>query len=231
MTAEILPSEVLKLRNIPFNESFICMFSGGKDCGFALSMALQKSKAVALIHCLDKDNHTSLFHEQTEDIVQAQANAFNIPIVYKNYKWWVRWDKIVKMYKEYKENGVKYVVFGDLRAEGNVDTQIKLCKSAGLIPCIPLYFLPYDYLINEMEKRNIQSIITTITHPSIGSEWLGRFFDRQAYEHFKQIGVDPFGENGEFHTTLINADFFNKPFQYDILDNNGKKITIRPKSE
>lgn len=230
MNKNIQINEILELRNIPVEESFLCMFSGGKDCGLALSMALQNNRAVALIHCVNKDS-TSLFHEQFEDVVQTQAAALNIPIIYKNFKWWVRWDKIVKMYKEYKEMGVKYVVFGDLRAEGNVDTQIKLCRSAGLIPCFPLYLLPYDYLINEMEKRNIQSVITTITHPAIGSEWLGRLFDRNAYEHFKEIGIDPFGENGEFHTTLINADFFDEPLKYEIIGNDGQKITIRFKEE
>ena len=219
--------EILQLRKIPENESFICMFSGGKDCGLALSMALQKGNAVELIHCLNKDNNTSLFHEQKADVVEAQAKALNIPIIYKNYKWWVRWDKIVQMYSKYKEQGIKYVVFGDLRAEGNVNTQIILCKSAGLVPCIPLYFLPYDFLISELEKRNIKSVITTITHPLINSDWLGKIFNRQAYEHFKNLGIDPFGENGEFHTTLINADCFNQPLQYQIIANDGKKIVIK----
>nr|WP_296461185.1 hypothetical protein [uncultured Acetatifactor sp.] len=215
------------LRYIPKNAPFVFMYSGGKDSGLALSIALEYGKPVSLLHCLENDE--SLFHEQKRDVMNAQASQLNIPIRYLEYKWWVRWDKIVKTYIEYKEKGVKYVVFGDLNSEGNMDVQIKLCRSAGVVPCFPLAFLPYDCLLDEIEKRNIESIITTINHSSIESKWLGKTFNREMYHCFEILGIDSFGEGGEFHTTLVNANCFKGPLKYEFTVVDDRKICINTK--
>mgnify|MGYP001064823587 CR=1 FL=1 len=223
-------SEIEFLHHLQKDESFIFMFSGGKDSGLALSMALEYGKPAVLLNCLDKESKESLFHEQKRDVMDAQAKQLNIPIRYLEYKWWIRWDKVVKTYIEYKEKGVKSVVFGDLNSEGNIDVQIKLCRSVGLSPCFPLAFVPYERLINEIEKRRIKSIITTINHPAIGSNWLGKVFDRSAYQCFQKYNIDSFGEGGEFHTTLIDADCFKEPLNYEVKIVDDRKIcmSIKP---
>ena len=207
------------------------MYSGGKDSGLALSKALEVGKAVSLIHCLDSDKNESLFHEQKQSLIDIQAQKLRIPIIYVNYKWWVRWDKITKLYRDFCRQGVKYVVFGDLNSLDNIIIQVKLCKSAGMIPCFPLYLVPYDDLITELENRKIKSIITTINHPSIDTKWLGEKYDRLAYQHFKSIGIDPFGENGEFHTTLVDADCFDSPIQYNLTITNERRACINSFTE
>jgi len=224
------PIEKEKLRKMPIGEPFICMFSGGKDSGLALSMTINKGKPIALVHYIDENSKESIFHKQKCEIIEAQATALNLPVVYQYNKWWVKWNKIVKMYMEYKKQGVKYVVFGDLVSEDNAKTQVTLCQSAGLIPCMPLWLLPYEILLDEIKERNIKSIITIINDPLIESKWLGKVFDRQAYECFKELGIDPFGENGEFHTTLVDADCFKSPLNYKIIANDSKKIVITVKA-
>lgn len=214
------------IRCIASGEPFICMFSGGKDCGLALSMALQNGTPAALLHFMNDQNEESMFHKQKTNIIEAQSMALNIPVIFQKYKWWVRWDKISKLYMDFRKQGVKYVVFGDLHIGKASRFQIQLCKSAGLIPCFPLYFLSYDILITEIEKRKIESIITIIDHPSIESKWLGKYFDRKAYDYFSKIDIDPFGEHGEYHTTLINADCFNRLIKYEIMSTDKRKIDV-----
>lgn len=204
------------LRDIPEGESFVCLFSGGKDSGLALSMALETGRCDGLIHYLDHVNQESIFHKQKKDIIQAQARALGMTITYHQQQWWADWKELSKTYLRFRNRGVKYVVFGDLNGEENAKTQIILCQGAGLIPCFPLWKISYEVLISEIEKRNIKSIITTVNHHLIESKWLGKVFDRRAYEHFISLGVDPFGEGGEFHTTLVDADCFAEPLEYMI---------------
>lgn len=214
------------LRELPKGSPFVFMYSGGKDTGLALSIAIEQGIPFELIHCIDKENEESLFHEQKKEVMNAQALQLGIPIKYVSYKWWVRWDKMVKLFMDYKKLGVKYVVYGDLNSEGNVDVQIKLCKSAGLLPCFPLLFIPYEKLIDEIEKRKIKSIITTINHGSIKSKWLGKAFDKSVYETFCNFDIDPFGEGGEYHTTLVDADCFKESLQYTFVKADKRKIII-----
>lgn len=53
-----------QLRNLPKGSPFVFMYSGGKDTGLALSIALEYGAPIELIHCVDKENEESLFHEQ-----------------------------------------------------------------------------------------------------------------------------------------------------------------------
>ena len=225
------PIEIKKLRNLPLaGEPFICLFSGGKDCGMALSMAMQSGNAVALIHYIDEDNVSS-FHLQKREVIEAQSASLNIPVVYLYDNWWNKWNKLVKIFMEYEKQGVKYVVFGDLTENSNVKHQVTLCQSANIRPCLPLLSLPYEFLIDEIGKRNIKSVISTISHSLIENKWLGKVFDREVYGYFLKLGLDPFGESGEFHTTLVDADCFKYPLNYKITESNGEKIIIKIKKK
>lgn len=75
--------DILKL--IPKDKPFICLFSGGKDCALALSMACQKATPVALITCIDQEE--SLFHAHDKKLVELQSKAMNIPVMYYNNHW------------------------------------------------------------------------------------------------------------------------------------------------
>lgn len=211
---------------IPTNESFVSLFSGGKDSALALSIALETGNAIALIHYLDEDTDESIFHKQKRAIIEAQAKALGIPVIYQYRNWWARWNKLVKLYMDFKKRGVKYVVFGDLDANDNVKNQITLCRSAGLIPCLPLLKSPYDVLLNEIHERGIKCVISAIDSRLVDGSWLGKVFDRKAYEYFTEIGIDPFGENGEYHTTLVDADCFKHPLKYTISTKKEDSIII-----
>ena len=218
-----------KFDNIPKGEKFICLFSSGKDCNLALSIALQTAEAVALLHCVfDNDSHepaTYLNSEKKDKNIEKQAEVLEIPVDYC-IGHWTKWNKLIKIYKKYIEQGVKYIVLGDLKSEISVDYQNKLCKSVGLIPFFPLYQKPYDIIMSEFENRNIEAIISVIRSDKIPNNWLGKIFNRETYDNFKLLNIDPMGENGEFHTTVLNSDCFKRRLNYKILGKDSRQIFI-----
>lgn len=118
------------------------------------------------------------------------------------------------------------MVYGDLFREDNAQLKITLCQSAGLIPCMPLWHTPYEILGEQMEERSLTSIITVIKSPYIDLHWLGKAFYRYAYKEFSDLEIDTFGEYGEFHTTLINADIFKYPLNYQTTEENNGIINL-----
>jgi len=217
-----------QLTNIPIGEKFICMYSGGKDSALAYAMARDYSTPYALIHCLSRDNQESLNHMQSKDVIEAQAKSMNISLTY-HYNHWTKWPQLIRLYNQYVQEGVKFVVFGDTYHTENVKLQVTLCESVGLIPCLPLWKMSNDVIVSEIEKRKIKSVITTINTRRISREWLGKVFNRSAYQHFCTVGIDPLGENSEYHTTLVDADFFSYPLLYNCIkiDEDHIKLVIR----
>ena len=104
--------------------------------------------------------------------------------------------------------------------ESSARLEAALSIGAGLNIKLPLWKRNYDKVICEYEERKIQSIITYIAKSSNIdiSEWLGKEYNREAYNYFKKLGIDPFGEYGEFHTTVVNADFFVHGLEYSLGD-------------
>jgi diphthamide synthase (EF-2-diphthine--ammonia ligase) len=47
----------------------------------------------------------------------------------------------------------------------------------------------------------------------IDAEWLGRQVDKDFVEYLKSKDLCPCGENGEYHTLVINGPIFNKGIQ------------------
>ena len=45
---------------------------------------------------------------------------------------------------------------------------------------------------------------------------LGKVFDEEMYEKFNHLKIDPLGEKGEFHSTLIDLDLFEFSIKYNI---------------
>ncbi|WP_024832481.1 hypothetical protein [Ruminiclostridium josui] len=223
-----VPAE--ELRNIPEGEPFICMFSGGKDCGLALSVALDKGKLFEIVHCLHKETEKSIWHSQSRQIVEKQAVEIKKNVNFSYSSVWYHRTKYIHMLMDYAKKGVKSVVFGDLFEEKQAKLEVALCKCAGLIPRMPLWQIPEETLIQEVQKRKIKSIITLIRSPKIPLEWLGKQFDEEAYKYFIKLGIDPFGENGEFHTSLVGADYFEKDLSYSlgevVRDPEGMKIEL-----
>ena len=167
-----------------------------------------------LLHCTDDSNNYSRNSFQELQVIKHIAKAIDIPIVL--YK--PNWQNLIELLKNYKSQGVNYVVFGDVRCESIAKTHIDICKCAGMIPCMPLWMRPYDEVFNEIENEGIKSVITEIRNPLKCKQYLGRIFDRDLYDHFKQVDIDCFGENGEFQSTTIYAKCFKNPFnvKYEI---------------
>lgn len=213
------------------NESFICLFSGGKDSAIALSMANQCGQPIAIIHSMEKDQ-TSYNHKQTKEIIELQAEAMGIPLELcieepKSTKFAY---SLIKILKKYGLLHAKYLVTGTINDTRANEFNQKIAKIAGLSLKCPLWGMTNEMVVEQLEKRKIQSIISSINPNVLSKQWLGKQFDRNVYNEFIKLGIHPLGENGEFHTTLIGADFFKKEleYSYSFLDesNINMKLSI-----
>ena len=212
---EPLPEDINK---IPKGEPFVCMFSGGKDCMLALSVACETGIPSALIHSMytEEEEAVSVLHMQKQSLIERQAELMNISLEVTQGSIVERWPNLVRVLKKYARKGIKYVVIGDLVYTKSSVHYINLCTAAGLIPKMPLVNMPYEMLWKEMEQRKIHCLITSIKTPILSDDWLGRTYNRDTVNELETIGVDPFGEYTEFHTTVVNAALFKEPLAYNL---------------
>lgn len=201
--------EMLKI--VPKNKKGVCLYSGGKDSGLALSIAYENSEIVALINCCEKKH--PMFHQHNTDLMELQSESLGIPLIYSEGHW-KESTEIENILNELKNKGVEFVVFGDICSIKNANRKIKLCEKVGLIPCMPLWNKTYEWLYLEMKKRKLKCLLSSV-RPRI-KDCIGKILDDEVYEKFKNTEMNPFGEMGEFHSTLLDLDIFKFPIQYEI---------------
>ena len=50
----------------------------------------------------------------------------------------------------------------------------------------------------------------------MNGDFLGKVLDRELIKEIKKTGSDACGENGEYHTFVIDGPLFNSPIELDI---------------
>lgn len=152
-----------------------------------------------------------MFHQHDKILMKLQSEALNIPIVHVNGHW-KNSIELRSVLSQYKKEGAKFILFGDIRNKKNASRIIELCHSMTMNPCMPLWNATDEELMLEYQKRKVKCVLTSV-RPII-KDSLGKVFDIELYKSFKDTGIDALGEKGEFHSTLIGLDIFKFPIRY-----------------
>lgn len=218
-----------EINQIPLGEPFICLFSGGKDSGLALSIAAERGKALAVILSADLNSHTSFYHRQPINVIekQAQAMGLQLELIDSTPRSSLFAYKLVRIMKKYAAMGVKTLIAGTTHDKEAVELCQNICNVVGYTFRCPLWQMPYEKVICKIEEKNIQTIITLVNVEKLSTDWLGKYYDRFAYESFAKLGIHPLGEWDEFHTTLVNMDIFNQPLRYKYINRENNALEIK----
>ncbi|RPE08293.1 diphthine--ammonia ligase [Chitinophaga lutea] len=192
----------------------IASWSGGKDSCFALMQAVQQGHSpVALLNVLNENGRISRSHGLPTSILQQQADALDLPL-HTVASSWQDYEKnfIATLKTTADEHAAQAVVFGDIDLQPHRDWEEKVCAAAGLKALLPLWQQERKMLVYRMLQEGIRCMIVSCnTH--LGEDFLGRVMDDVLIAELEEKGVDVCGENGEFHTVVLDCPLFATPVQ------------------
>lgn len=200
-------------------KSFVTSWSGGKDSCFAYMAAIKAGmKPKVLMNMMNENGLVSRSHAIPESVLLQQAKELGLPIVTVPSTW-----------KTYEENFIENLtsltnqyslevgVFGDIDIESNRKWEEKVCAASGLYPFLPLWKQDRKGLVLKMINSGIECIIISC-NPLLGEGFLGRTLNYQMITELEDIGIDVCGENGEFHTLVLNCPVFQNPINVGLLE-------------
>ncbi len=203
----------------------VAAWSGGKDSCFACYKAIQEGHDVSHFLIMMSDQSTSNFHLIRSDMLDAQSQAMEIPIV----KWASTPDTYEQDFKsallQMKAKGVEGIVTGDvydvaLHEAGWLE---RICREVGLQPVKPLWHRDTQQILNEFINDGFKATLVRVKLDLLGLDWLGREINRNFFDDVLKLGtVDPCGENGEFHTFVTDGPLFKK--RIEILESEKVKL-------
>jgi diphthamide synthase (EF-2-diphthine--ammonia ligase) len=106
--------------------------------------------------------------------------------------------------------GITAVAFGDLFLQDIRDYRERQLQGTGLEPLFPLWQIPTADLASGMIAAGVKAKITCVDPSKLAKSFAGRDFDPSFLESLPP-GIDPCGENGEFHTFVHDSPVFSRP--------------------
>lgn len=209
-------TELKAWKNGAHGRKFISSFSGGKDSVLALYKASKVGEAIGLIVMMEEEGKRSRSHGMPPELIRAQAEAIGLPLYSAAASWEDYENVFIKLLEIAKNEGAEVLVTGDLDMPEHGCWHEKVTNHVGLKLGMPLWKMDHRKTVEEFIDLGFETMIVTV-NLSLGmvKEDLGRTLTHEYIKELEARGIDPCGEGGEFHTTVVDGPIFKYriPFQ------------------
>lgn len=193
---------------------FVVSWSGGKDCCLALErLRAAGGRCVGLINMLDTAGERSRSHGLRPEVIAAQAGALGLPL----FTGRAGWDSYEAVFTEQlraaREAGARAVVFGDIDLQDHRDWEERVCAAAGLRALLPLWQEGREALVREGLRRGLRARLVAVREDRLDAALLGRELNEEILAEIGRQGADPCGEEGEYHTVVVDGPGFAHPLK------------------
>jgi diphthine-ammonia ligase len=196
-----------------------CSWSGGKDSCLALHRALAEGNELAcFVTMFTEDHERSRSHGLTRGVLEAQAAAIGAPFLSASATWDDYERAFVELLKQAQAHGAMAAVFGDIDIPRHRAWEENVCRQAGLTALLPIWQADRWQLLDEWWAAGFEARLVVAREGVVDRAYLGRVLDRQVAEELAATGVDPCGENGEFHTVVTAGPLFRQPLKLELRD-------------
>jgi uncharacterized protein (TIGR00290 family) len=191
--------------NKPMRPKALIAWSSGKDSAWALHLSrLAKDYEIvgALTTVTDTFGRVSI-HGVREELLKAQLAAAELPATLVRIPYpctnEIYEARMAAAMAGAIASGVSHVIFGDLFLRDIRAYREEKLKLVGVTPVFPVWDMPTGALARDMIACGVEAYVATVDLKKLPASFAGRRFDHDFLADLPE-GVDPCGENGEFHT-------------------------------
>ena len=188
-------------------------WSGGMESALSCYRALKEGYDVAYLVVFVAETWPSFCHPLP--IMELQAKALGIPLLKLRVK-----EPYEQSYREAVktliEKGIEGIVTGDIYVVDDLHGRWmdKVTEGLDISVIMPLWEQDTSEVLNEEMSSGFRSVFTCLGQHWFTKEWLGRELNKNSVKDLKALakekGMDPCGENGEYHTMTIDGPNFKE---------------------
>src|SRR3981189_6681 len=197
-------------------EPILFCWSGGKDSAMALHTLLQQKqhRVVTLLTTVTEGYDRIAMHGVRRELLHRQAASIGLPLhevssppqgVNPIYE--ARMEQALRLFWD---TGVRTVAFGDIFLEDLRAYREKNLARIAMTALFPIWKRDTRELIRSFHAGGFRAITACVDPKVLDRSFAGRELDASFFRDLP-AGVDPCGENGEFHTFVFDGPIFRKP--------------------
>jgi uncharacterized protein (TIGR00290 family) len=196
-------------------------WSGGKDSAMALHVLLRdpQFEVVALLTTVTEGFDRISMHGVRRELLRRQAESIGLPLeevrippqcVNSIYE-----ARMAEAVLRFRERGVLHFAFGDIFLEDLRAYREKKLLQADMTALFPLWKIDTRELAARFLSDEFRAIAVCVDPAKLGASFAGRELDAAFFRDLP-TGVDPCGENGEFHTFVFDGPIFRSPIPVQV---------------
>ena len=190
-------------------------WSSGKDSAWSLEMLRRggEHEVTGLFMTVNALFDRVAMHAVRRTLLEAQAKAAGLPLHAIDIPYPcpnADYERIMGAFvARAQAHGVDAMAFGDLFLADIRAYREKQLAGTGIAPLFPLWGRDTRKLAAEMIDGGLVAHVTCVDPRKLDRAFAGRRFDRTLLADLP-TGVDPCGENGEFHTFVSAGPMFHE---------------------
>ncbi len=200
-------------------------WSGGKDSSLALYHALndEKYSVEKLLTNVNNQYRRISMHGVREELLEQQAEAIGIPLqklVLPDQPTMDEYEQhMMQTMKQLQEEKFTHSFYGDIFLEDLKTYRVTQLEKVGMSGVFPIWKRDTTELMHEFIDLGFKTIVVCVKAELLDVSFAGRIIDKDFFKDLPN-GVDPCGENGEFHTFVFDGPVFKNP----VLFETGEKV-------
>lgn len=201
-------------------------WSTGKDSALALYELTRDTRyrVEALLTVVNAEHDRVSMHGVRRTLIESQAAALRLPLTtveldtdsamgtYEN--------KMTTAMQQFTAAGFQASAFGDIFLEDLRRYREEKLNAVGLTAVFPLWQRNTVKLIREFIALDFKAIVVCVNTKFLDQSFAGRVIDADFLRDLP-AGVDPCGENGEFHTFCYAGPIFRETIKFSL----GERVT------
>lgn len=195
-------------------------WSGGKDSVLSLFKIEQcgEYEVTALITTITAEYSRVSMHGLRCDLLYRQAESLRLPLenvlISKNAGNAEYEGRLNDILSRYKRAGVSVVIYGDIFLEDIRAYREERLGEIGIECVFPLWKEDTARLAREFVESGFRAVTICVDSEALDGAFAGREYDRDFLSDLPP-GVDPCGENGEFHTFVYDGPIFKQRIDFE----------------
>jgi uncharacterized protein (TIGR00290 family) len=191
----------------------VVSWTGGKDGCLAAYKAMEAGVKVRyLLSFWNRCREGA--HEINPALLAAQAESLGVPLIRTGFSSYE--EEFKRAFRAIdgaeRKRGAKIssAVFGHIRTHGPLVDRI--CASLAIEGLMPIWNMNSEEVIGELLEAGFEAVVVGVRSGLLGDEWLGRRIDGSFVADLRALdpAIDPCGENGEFHTFVLDGPIFKR---------------------
>jgi len=202
-------------------EPILFCWSGGKDSALALHTLLQQSNVciASLLTTVTEGYDRISMHGVRRELLHQQAESLRLPL----HEVFIPPQCVNSIYEArmeealltFRKQGIRRVAFGDIFLEDLRLYREKNLARVEMHALFPIWKRDTRELIHEFHAAGFRSVAVCIDSKVLHASFAGRELDASFFTALPP-GVDPCGENGEFHTFVFDGPIFWHPIVFTL---------------